>query len=87
MPTKFLSSFIDRWFVLKLFLIELPNTLLISLFLSNFVTLVSFIVNVDWLAVNLLINSALLEILFPKPQLVIILRPSKKYSKDKGPDW
>ena len=43
-------------------------------------------VNVDWLAVNLLINSALLEILFPKPQLVIILRPSKKYSKDKGPD-
>ena len=87
MPKKFLSSFIDRWFVLKLFLIELPNTLLISLFLSNFVTLVSFIVNVDWLAVNLLINSALLEILLPKPQLVIILRPSKKYSKDKGPDW
>ena len=87
MPTKFLSSFIDRWFILKLFLIELPNTLLISLLLSNFVTLVSFMVNVDWLAVNLLINSALLEILLPKPQLVIILRPSKKYSKDKGPDW
>ena len=43
----------------------MPKTLLISLFLSNFVILVSFIVKVDWLAVSLLINSALGEILLP----------------------
>ena len=48
--------------------------------------LVSFIVNVVWLAVNLLISSALEDILFPKPQFVIIFLPSKKYSKESGPD-
>ena len=33
--------------ILKTFFIELPNTLLINLFLSNFVTDVSFKVKVD----------------------------------------
>ena len=56
------------------------------MFLSNLVTLVSLIVNVDWLAVNLLISSAFEDIFPPNPQLVIILMPSKKYSKDEGPD-
>ena len=43
--------------------------------------------SVDWHAVSLLNCSVLLEILVPKPELVIIFIPSKKYSKDKGPDW
>ena len=47
---------------------------------------VSLIVSVDWLAVNLLISSAFVDILSPKPQLVIIFAPSTKYSKDNGPD-
>ena len=72
--------------VLKVFLIEFPNIRLISLFLSYFVILVSFTVNVGWLAVNLLISSALEDILFPKPQFVIIFLQSKKYSKESGPD-
>ena len=55
--------------------------------LSNLVIEVSFIVNVDWLAVNLLISSALDEIITPKPQFVITFVPSKKYSNDSGPDW
>ena len=67
----------SRSYVLKLFLIELPNTLLINLFLSNLVIVVSFKVNVDWHAVSLLSNSALLEILSPNPQLVMIFVPSK----------
>ena len=69
-----------------MFFIEFPKVLFINLFLSNLVTLVSFIVNVDWLAVNLLISSALEDIFLPNPQLVIILVPSKKYSNDNGPD-
>ena len=72
---------------MKEFLIEFPNTLLTNLFLSNLVILVSFIVSVDWLAVNLLISSALVDILFPNPQLVIIFKLSKKYSNESGPDW
>ena len=44
-------------------------------------------VNVDWLAVSLLINSALGEMLLPNPQFVIILVPSQKYSNESGPDW
>ena len=72
---------------MKEFLIEFPKTLLINLFLSNLVILVSFIVRVDWLAVNLLMSSALVEILFPNPQFVIIFTPSRKYSNESGPDW
>ena len=86
-PVNFSSSLIFNSVVLNVFLIEFPNILFTSLFLSNLVIAVSFIVNVDWLAVNLLISSALLDILFPKPQLVIILVPSIKYSKESGPDW
>ena len=67
--------------------LEFPKILFINLFLSNFVMAVSFIVSVDWQAVNLLINSAFEDIVFPKPQFVIILLPSKKYSKESGPDW
>ena len=55
-PNKFLSFWTRRSLVLKEFLIEFPKTLLINLFLSNLVILVSFIVSVDWLAVNLLIH-------------------------------
>ena len=62
---------------LKLFFIELPNTLFISLFLSNLVTVVSFMVKVDCVAVSLLNNSAFLDICLPNPQLVIIFRLSK----------
>ena len=58
-----------------------------SLLLSNLVTDVSLSVKVDWQAVSLLSVSALLEILLPNPELEIIFIPSKKYSKDKGPDW
>ena len=42
--------------------------------------------SVDCADVNLLISTAFLDILFPNPQLVIILSPSKKYSKESGPD-
>lgn len=73
--------------VLKVFLMEFPNTLLINLFRSKAVTLVSFTVKVDWLAVSLLISSAFADILLPKPQFVIIFVPSKKYSNESGPDW
>ena len=59
---------------------------MINLFLSNLVTEVSFKVSVDWQAVSLLNSTALLEILFPKPEFEIIFTPSKKYSNDKGPD-
>jgi len=62
-PINFPSSLIFKSVVLKVFLIEFPNIRLISLFLSNFVILVSFTVNVVWLAVNLLISSALEDIL------------------------
>ena len=65
---------------------ELPKILLISLLRSNFVIDVSFKVKVVWQAVNLLSNSALLEIRFPNPELVITFWPSKKYSNDNGPD-
>ena len=44
-------------------------------------------VSVDWHAVSLLNCSVFFEISAPKPELVIIFIPSKKYSKDKGPDW
>ena len=44
-------------------------------------------VKVVWQAVSLLRNSAFFEIWLPNPELVIILTPSIKYSKDKGPDW
>jgi len=47
---------------------------------------VSLIVKVDWHAVSLLSSSAFFETCLPNPQLVIILTPSKKNSKDKGPD-
>ena len=73
--------------ILKVFFIELPKTLLTILLLSNFVTEVSFRVKVDWAEVKRLNSSAFAEIFEPKPQLVIIFLPSKKYSKDKGPDW
>ena len=72
---------------MKVFFIELPKILLINLFRSNLVTEVSFKVKVVWQAVNLLNNSALFEMLLPKPELEIIFIPSKKYSNDKGPDW
>ena len=52
----------------------------------NLLTEVSFKVKVDWQAVSLLKNSALLEILSPNPELEIIFTPSKKYSNDRGPD-
>ena len=48
-----------------------------SLFLSNFVTEVSFKVKVDWADVKRLKSSAFEDILDPKPQLVIIFLPSK----------
>ena len=76
-PIRLLSFITSYSCTLNVLLMEFPKTLLINLFLSNLVILVSFIVNVDWLAVNLLINSALVEILFPKPELEIILIPSK----------
>ena len=41
----------------------------------------------DWADVNLLKRVALLEIFIPKPQLVITLSLSLKYSKANGPDW
>ena len=63
--------------ILKVFLIEFPNILLINLFLSNFVTEVSFKVKVDCADVSLLKSSAFGEILDPKLQLVIIFFPSK----------
>ena len=63
--------------ILKVFLIEFPNILLISLFLSNFVTEVSSKVRVDWADVKRLKSSALDDILDPNPQLVIIFFPSK----------
>ena len=63
--------------ILKVFFIELPKILLTILFLSNLVTAVSFIVNVDCVAVSLLSSSALFDIFFPNPQLVIIFTPSK----------
>ena len=46
----------------------------------------SFKHKVDWEDVNLLKSLALLEIFTPNPPLVIIFWPSKKYSKDNGPD-
>ena len=49
--------------------------------LSNLFIVVSLIVSVEWLAVNLLISSAFEDILFPKPQFVIILIPSKTTSQ------
>ena len=57
---------------MNVFFIELPNILLINLFLSNLVIEVSFIVIVDCADVNRLSNSALADIPQPKPQLVII---------------
>ena len=48
---------------------------------------VSLILNVDWHAVSLLSASALFEMRLPNPELVIIFIPSKKYSKERGPDW
>ena len=60
---------------LKVFFIEFPNTLLISLFLSNLLTEVSFIVKVDCADVSLLKNSALGEIYSPNPQFVMIFYP------------
>ena len=32
-------------------------------------------------------TNSFLEIFKPNPELVIIFTPSKKYSKDNGPDW
>ena len=86
-PITSLSFLIFNSVVLKVFLIEFPKVRFINLFLSNFVIVVSLIVRVDWLAVNLLKSSALREILSPNPQLVTILIPSIKYSKESGPDW
>ena len=66
--------------------VAVPKTLLIKPFLSNFTTEESLRHNVDCADVNRLINSAFLEILCPKPQFVIILLLSIKYSNAKGPD-
>ena len=56
----FLSSTKSKLLILKVFLIEFPNTLLISLFLSNFVTEVSFKVKVDCADVKRLKSFALI---------------------------
>ena len=53
------SSSKFKLFTLKVFLIEFPNTLLISLFLSNFVTEVLFKVKVDCADVKRLKSLAL----------------------------
>ena len=82
-----LSFFEKKSKDLKLFWIEFPKTLLIITLVSNLVTDVSLIFKVDWQAVSRLINSAFFEIWLPNPEFVIILTPSKKYSKDRGPDW
>ena len=62
--------------ILKESFIEFPNDLLKSLFLSNFVTDVSFSVKVDWADVRRLKSSALEDIFEPNPQFVI-MRASK----------
>ena len=82
-----LSSSKLKLLTLNEFFIEFPNILFRSLFLSNFVTEVSFRVKVDWADVRRLKSSALDDILDPNPQFVIIFSPSEKYSKDNGPDW
>ena len=66
---------------------EFPKTFFIISLFSNFVTDVSLMFNVDWQAESLLSASALFEMWSPNPELVIIFIPSKKYSKERGPDW
>ena len=58
-----------------------------NLFLSNLTTEVLSIHMVDCADVSLLRKIALFDIFFPKPQFVIILSSSLKYSNDNGPDW
>ena len=52
----------SKFEILKVFLIEFPNILLMSLLLSNFVTDVSLIDKVDCAEVSLLKNSAFVDI-------------------------
>ena len=63
---------------LKVFFIEFPNTLLISLFLSNLLTEVSFTVKVDCADVSLLKNSALGEIYSQNNKIAPILEVLSK---------
>ena len=85
-PFNPFSFFLDKSKDLKLFWIEFPKTLLIISFFSNFVIDASLMVNVDWDAVRFK-QFCFFEISLPKPELEIIFTPSRKYSKDNGPDW